>query len=193
MSQFQFHDETSAPAGSQNTLSGNNKAYGFIPNLLGAFAENPAVLDAYLGLSAAFDKTGLTATERQIVAIASSVENDCHFCVAAHTTIAQGQKVPADVLTALRTNTPIADAKLEALRRFTLQVVRQRGFVADADVQRFREAGYDNAAILAVVVGVSLKTFSNYANHFLETPVNEQFAANAWTPAEAGKTPVAAE
>jgi hypothetical protein len=37
----------------------------------------------------------------------------CIYCMAAHTTIFQMKGVPADIVTALRENTPIADEKLE--------------------------------------------------------------------------------
>jgi uncharacterized peroxidase-related enzyme len=182
MSDFHFYDETNAPEAARGTLTEVKKAYGMVPGLLAGMAENPAVLDAYLGLSTALGKSGLTAAEQQVVTIATSVENTCHFCVAAHSAVATMQKVPADVIASLRANRPIADARLEALRQFTLKIVRQRGFIADADVAAFRAAGYDNSAVLAVILGVTLKTFSNYTNHIIESPLNAPFQAFAWTP-----------
>jgi alkylhydroperoxidase family enzyme len=41
-------------------------------------------------------------------------------------------------------------------------------------------AGYDKRQALEVLVGVTMKTLSNYANHLTDTPLNEQFAAEAW-------------
>lgn len=41
------------------------------------------------------------------------------------------------LIDALRDETPIADPKLEALRTFTLKMVRHRGEVSDADVSEF--------------------------------------------------------
>ena len=57
-----------------------------------------------------------------------------------------------------------------------------RGFVSDTDVDAFIAAGYDRAAVLAVILGVSLKVISNYTNHVAETPVNDAFQKHAWTP-----------
>jgi AhpD family alkylhydroperoxidase len=190
MSDFLFYDETSAPAAAQASLQGVKAAFGLIPGLLAGLAENPAALEAYLAISGQFAKSGLSPTEQQVVAITVSVENECHFCVAAHSAVAAGQSVPADVIAAVRNQSPIRDAKLEALRQFTLKIVRQRGFIAQTDVHAFEAAGYSKSAVFAVLLGVTLKTFSNYTNHIIESPLNSQFEAFAWTPTV---RPVAAE
>jgi hypothetical protein len=41
-----------APAGSKSTLEGVQKAFGFIPNLMGVFANSPEMLKGYLALDA---------------------------------------------------------------------------------------------------------------------------------------------
>ncbi|MEM7460506.1 MAG: carboxymuconolactone decarboxylase family protein, partial [Pseudomonadota bacterium] len=155
---------------------------GFVPSLYAVFAENPAVLHAYTQLSEQLGKTGLSPLEQQVVTITASVENECHFCVAAHTTISEGADLDLSVIDAVREDRPIADPKLEALRLFTKKVVIDRGFVTDCDVDTFLRAGYDRSAVLAVILGVSLKVISNYTNHVAETPVNEAFQKHAWTP-----------
>ena len=180
--QFAIHDETTAPEKARPVLEQARKSLGAIPSLYGVLAENPAALNAYQTLSRIFGEAGLSPLEQQIVTIATSVENECHFCVAAHSAIAAGQNLDQDVINALRDNRPINDAKLEALRAFTRKVVIQRGFVSDADVEAFLASGYDQAAVLAVIVGVSLKVISNYTNHVAETPVNDIFQPFTWTP-----------
>ncbi|MHC4838288.1 MAG: carboxymuconolactone decarboxylase family protein [Planctomycetota bacterium] len=100
--------------------------------------------------------------------------------MAAHSTVAAGKGMPEDVLDALRAGTPIADAKLEALRVFTEAMVRERGEVAGAPLQAFLEAGYAPAQALEVVTGVAMKTISNYVNHFAETPLDAPFAGRKW-------------
>lgn len=182
MAKFDIHDEITAPDTARATLDGAKKSLGFVPSLYGVLAENPAALEAYTTLAGIFGKAGLNPLEQQVVTVAASVLNECHFCVAAHTAISVGQKLDQDVINAIRGNRAIADPKLEALRQFTNKVVSQRGFVTDADVDAFIEAGYDRAAVLAVIVGVSLKVISNYTNHVAETPVNEAFVAFSWTP-----------
>jgi AhpD family alkylhydroperoxidase len=152
------------------------------------FAENPAVLHAYTQLSDQLGKTGLSPLEQQIVTITASVENECHFCVAAHTTISEGAGLDLSVIEAVREDRPIVDPRLEALRVFTKKTVIDRGFVSDTDVDTFLAAGYDRSAVLAVILGVALKVISNYTNHVAETPVNAAFQKHAWTPKTARET-----
>ena len=182
MANFTLHDSSTAPEGSRDFIAGVEKKMGFVPSLYAVFAENPAVLHAYTQLADQLGKTGLSPLEQQVVTIAASVENECHFCVAAHTTISEGAGLDLSVIDAVREDRAIADPKLEALRVFTKIVVIDRGFVSDCDVDTFLKAGYDRAAVLAVILGVALKVISNYTNHVAETPVNEAFQKHAWTP-----------
>ncbi len=182
MAKFTLHDETTAPEGARDFIAGVNKKMGFVPSLYAVFAENPTVLNAYTTLSEQLGKSGLSPLEQQIVTITASVENECHFCVAAHTTISEGQGLDLDVIAAVREDRPIDDPRLEALRVFTKKTVIDRGFVSDADVDTFLAAGWDRASVLAVILGISLKVISNYTNHVAETPVNEAFQKHAWTP-----------
>ena len=162
MAEFTLHDSSTAPDGSRDFIAGVEKKMGFVPSLYAVFAENPAVLHAYTQLADQLAKTGLSPLEQQVVTIAASVENECHFCVAAHTTISEGAGLDLNVIEAVREDRPIDDPKLEALRLFTKKVVIDRGFVTDCDV--------------------ALKVISNYTNHVAETPVNEAFQKHAWTP-----------
>ena len=108
-----------------------------------------------------------------------NVEHECHYCVPAHSAIAGMMKVDPAITEALRNETPLPE-KLEALRQFTLTVVRQRGQVADADTEAFLNAGYSKQQILEVVLGVAQKVMSNYVNHLAETPVDEAFKPFVW-------------
>lgn len=179
---FPIHTPEDAPEGSRTGLEGAKKKMGMVPNLLGILAGAPAALSSYQSLSAAFGSSSFSPTEQQIVLIATSVENDCRYCVAAHTTMSKMAKVPEDVLTALRSGSPLADPKLEALRQFTLAVVTKRGWVEADDIAAFTAAGYGSEQILEVVTGVTLKTLTNYVNHVAETPLDAPFQAEAWQP-----------
>ncbi len=70
--------------------------------------------------------------------------------------------------------------KLEALRTFTLQMLRERGNVTEAQVKTFFDAGYTHRAVLDVVLGLSQKVMSNYVNHVAETPLDEPVKPLAW-------------
>ena len=186
MSIFSIHTAESAPEASRPILNSAARKFGFVPNLLGALAEAPAALQAYVTLADILAKSSFTPTEREVVLITVSTQNECHYCVAAHSTIAQMQKVNADVIAALRERRPLADARLEALRRFTATLVETRGWAADDDVQAFLAAGFTRGQALEVVLGIAFKTLSNYANHLIDTPVDAAFAPQAWPAAKAG-------
>jgi uncharacterized peroxidase-related enzyme len=183
MQEFKIHSSTSAPTDAREPLEQVSSNFGFIPNVLAVMAGAPPLLKGYLAISNLFDQTSLTPTERQVVLLSVSHENSCHYCMAAHTVVAEMSKVPAEVIEALRDDRPIADSKLEALRRFTKAVVKSRGMPMDQEVTSFLEAGYSQANILEVILGVGMKTMSNYINHIADTPLDEAFAPKAWQAA----------
>lgn len=182
MTNFKTHTIESAPADSQPFLEGAKNAYSFVPNLLGTMATAPALLEGYITLAGIFDKTDLSETERQIILMTNNRLNGCTYCMAAHTTISQMANVPTDVIEALRTNTPIADAKLEALRIFAAIVNETRGWPSDEQVANFIAAGYSEQTVLEVILGTGLKVLSNYTNHVAATKVDDAFAPNIWAP-----------
>lgn len=180
---YKVHTIETAPEAAKSTLTTAKLGYGFVPNLLGIMAEAPALAKAYPTLGALFDETSLTPTERQTVLLTVSAVNGCEYCVAAHSVVAGMQKVPADVIQAIRDGESIADAKLEALRRFTVAMVETRGRPPEQDTKAFFDAGYGRAQVLEVVLGVGLKTLSNYTNHIAHTPVDAAFAGATWSKA----------
>jgi AhpD family alkylhydroperoxidase len=182
MNSFTLHTVATAPAASQPLLTGATQAYGFLPNLLAGMAESSALLEGYMTLAGIFNKTALSETERQIILMTSNRLNGCTYCMAAHTTLSQGAKVPADVITALREGTPIADARLEALRRFAVRIVESRGWPTEHDIDALLAAGYARQTVFDVILGTSLKVMSNYTNHVVRTPLDAPFRANAWEP-----------
>ena len=185
MTDFTIHTVETAPAAAKPILESGKQNFGFIPNLYGVMAESPEILEAYGALAEFFGKSSLTDVERNVVWLAINVEHNCHYCVPAHSVIAKSQGVDADTVNALRNAEPIKDPKLEALRAFTLKVVRQRGVVNDADIDAFLAAGFTKRNILDVILGVSHKVISNYVNHFAQTPVDDAFKSEAWTPTRA--------
>ncbi len=183
MTDFAIHTTDTTQPKSAELLKGVAKAYGFVPNLMGVFAESPATLEAYLNLGKLLDGSSFDATELQTVILAISRENNCEYCVAAHTTVAAMQGVPADVVDAIRSDEPIADARLETLRRFATLVVQKRGWLEDEEVAQFLAAGFTRQQVLEVILAVAFKTLSNYTNHIAATPLDAAFGGNAWRAA----------
>jgi alkylhydroperoxidase family enzyme len=75
----------------------------------------------------------------------------------------------------------LKNPKLEALRTMTLSMVRNRGNVSQGELEAFYAAGYGEQQLLEIILGLSQKTISNYANHIANTPVDAGFQKFAWT------------
>ena len=184
MADFEIHTLDSAPDASRALLEDSYKAFGRVPGLHAVMAEAPALLDGYKHLHRVFQQdTSFDKDELTVVWQTINVEHECHYCVPAHTGIAKMMKVDDAISNALRNETPLPNERLEALRTFTLQVVRQRGVVSDADLQAFFEAGFTKRQVLEVVLGVAQKVMSNYTNHLAETPVDAPMQAFSWQKA----------
>jgi uncharacterized peroxidase-related enzyme len=177
---FKVHDIDTAPARSADILNGVQKAWGFIPNLHRVLAESPAALEAYATLWGIAEKTSFTPAERNIVYLSIIYENECVYCMAGHSNLSRMAKVSDEAIAAVREGRPIADPKLEALRRFAALITRNRGVVSQADVEAFKAAGYGNQAILDVLVLAATKLISNYTNHLAQTPLDGFMKGAEW-------------
>ncbi len=183
MHNYQIYDETTAPEQSRQTLKQARARFGLIPNLMAVMAESPALVNAYGAITQIFEQTSFSDTEKQLVLLTVSHENSCHYCMAAHSTVAQMKQVPAEIVAALRDGQPLADKKLEALRQFVRTVVKNRGHANEAEINAFLDAGYSRAQIFDVLVGVGMKTLSNYTNHLTNIPIDAAFQPQAWKKA----------
>lgn len=181
--EFPYHTEASASAAAREVFAASAAKYGMVANLFRKMAESPVLLQGYWHLSGLFEQSSLSPTEQQVVLIAVSARNGCRYCVGVHSVLADMGEVPSEVTDALRAGQPVPDARLEALRRFAEQVVEARGWVPEAEVRGFLEAGFTREQVLDVVLGVGLKTLSNYTNHLVGTELDSPFAGRAWEPA----------
>jgi uncharacterized peroxidase-related enzyme len=155
---------------------------GMIPNMYGTMANSPAMLQTYVhGYSQFRENSGFTSAEQELVFLTISRENECHYCMAAHSFVADNiSMVPLEVTEAIRNDAPITDSKLSALRAFTQAMVISRGRPSEGDVDEFTHAGYSENHILDIILAISVKTISNYSNHVFDTPVDAAFTVRSW-------------
>ncbi|SCZ67425.1 carboxymuconolactone decarboxylase family protein [Epibacterium ulvae] len=184
MSTFPLHSIETAPDAAKPLLQKAVKDYGMLPGLYQVMASSPELLESYFKLHELFERSALSVAERNVVWLAINVEHSCHYCVPAHTAIAIMQGVDDTTISALREERPLADPRLEALRKFTLILVRERGNAPQKDVDDFLAAGFEHRAILDILVGLAQKVLSNYTNHLAETPIDKPFLPHAWEKAE---------
>lgn len=183
MSTLDRFDETNAPEKSVPLIEKSKAAFGRLPGLHSVLAGSPAAFEGYQILHRLFaEETAFDADEKTVVWQAINVEHGCHYCVPAHTGIAKMMKVDDEISNALRDETALPNAKLEALRTFTIAMVRERGNVSDETLQTFYDAGYGQRQVLEVILGLAQKVMSNYTNHIANTPVDQVMKKFAWTP-----------
>ncbi|MGJ8690378.1 MAG: carboxymuconolactone decarboxylase family protein [Gammaproteobacteria bacterium] len=181
MTKLTIHDLETAPEQSKPFLEASLKANGRIPGLHGVLASSPELLEAYQALHKLFVASSFDNEELTVVWQTINVEHECHYCVPAHTGIANMMKVDPALTEALRNSTAMPTEKLQALHDTTLAIVRQRGYVTDDQVKAFFAAGYEERQLLEIILGLSQKVISNYVNHIAETPVDKVFEKFAWT------------
>lgn len=177
---FQPLTIASAPEASKPVLENIQKAFGFIPNLMATFANSPTVLQGYLAMDGVFEKGTFSAAERQLIFLAASVENECGYCTAAHSTIAKAfLKVPAETVAAVRNGNTLDDKKQNALVNLVREIVAKRGHASESTVEAFLHAGYGKPQVMELLLGVALKTVSNYLDHLSPATLDQAFAAEA--------------
>jgi uncharacterized peroxidase-related enzyme len=176
MTKFELYNESNAPEESQALLKEVKKQWGFVPKLQATLAQSPVALEAYTRLFGLVHKSALTPVEQQVVYQAINVLHGCEYCTAGHTYLSRKAGVPEQAIQALRDSTPIADARLQALRSFAESVSTRRGLVEDVVVDTFIAAGFTKQNVLEVVTIIATKTISNYTNHLTHTPLEDFMA-----------------
>jgi AhpD family alkylhydroperoxidase len=108
---------------------------------------------------------------REQIALAVAQENDCDYCLAAHTALGRSVGLSDEAIRDSRRGAS-PDSKTDAALRFARLIVEKRGRVSDEDVARVRYAGHTDAEIAEIVANVAVNIFTNYFNHVAETEVD---------------------
>jgi uncharacterized peroxidase-related enzyme len=152
-------------------LSQVKASLGKIPNTLATLGNASVALDGYLSLSKTLSRGRLSARQGEILALAIAQENECQYCLSAHTELSKAVGLSAaEALKARAGNTD--DPFERALTSFAKNIVRQRGLVSDQDLDLARKAGIDDSLMLEIVANVALHTLTNYANRLADTDID---------------------
>ncbi|WP_152362834.1 carboxymuconolactone decarboxylase family protein [Microlunatus speluncae] len=180
---FADHTTETAPEAARRSMAATEKHLGYLPAAVARFATAPQLLNGFLQLSGMFEATSLDPLARETLIMTMATRNRCHLCVAMHTAkLVQLGADPA-LVTALRTDEPLPDGRLAALREFTITVLETAGDVPDEALDAFVAAGFTAQQALEVVLGIGAYTMSTLANRLTKAPVDDSLAAHAWTPA----------
>lgn len=174
---FPVHTTGSAPPAARRTMAGVEKRFGYLPAAVARLAESPELLDGFLRASALFDATTLDPVAREVLVLTVAHRNGCHLCVAMHGRTLRDLGGDEDLLSALHSGEPLADARLEALRAFVLEVFATAGEASEESVRAFLASGYTLRNALEVVLGIGAYTMSTFANRLTRAPVDAQLAS----------------
>lgn len=144
---------------------------GVVPNIFKLMAQAPNVLTGYLAFNSSLGNGTLSTQEREQIALAVSGFNKCTYCASAHTAIAQKAGLKTEETT-LNLKGKASSPKIEALLKFTSEVVKTKGNVSDSDMQNLRAAGYSDTQIVEIVAAIAGTIFTNYFNHVAGTEVD---------------------
>ncbi|MBA8886597.1 putative peroxidase-related enzyme [Dokdonella fugitiva] len=153
------------------SLDAVQKKLGVLPNMFRTFAHTPVALNAYLQLAEVAASGRFDAKQRELIALAVGDRNGCDYCLAAHGAIGRMVGLAPGEIAAARaaSATRAGDAAVLALAQ---RIVDARGHVPTAELDAFKAAGFDDAAILEVLVNVVLNIYTNYTNHLARTDID---------------------
>jgi uncharacterized peroxidase-related enzyme len=161
-------DPAQATGKAKDLFAAVQKEFGKVPNAYQVLANSPATLEGFLAFAGALEGSSLSKQIRERIALVVANENDCSYCLAAHSAIAQMCGLTKeDVLNSAQAQGP--DPKTTTLLAFAQAIVRDRGKLDSQDVESVRKAGFTDAEILDVMALVAINNFTNYMNHMVGT------------------------
>jgi uncharacterized peroxidase-related enzyme len=161
-----------APLASQPLLNAVKQKLGIAPNVFRLVANSPAALEGYVSLLGALDKGALATATHERIALAIAEINGCSYCLSAHTYLGKNVAKLDDAEMTANRNGASNDPKADAAVRFAVKVARERGHVSEADFRAVKQAGYDDAQIIEIVLHVALNTWTNYINEVAKTEID---------------------
>ena len=186
MTTFPVYTMESAPERSKPALQQLQSAFGMIPNIAGAMATSPALINSLVGLFGNVHGGSFTEAQVQAVLLTDAVTNACPWAVAFHTALALKEGIdPADVQ-AIRERRLPKEAKLAVLSALAKAMIEKRGRLDDQDLDRFIAAGFGKDHALEVIAIVAASTITNYTGSITKPPLEAPFQAHAWAPRELG-------
>lgn len=172
MARLPLIDPAEATGPAADLLTAVRQALGVTPNMTRAMANSPAVLKGYLELSGALAGGTLPLAVREQLALTVAEENNCDYCLAAHSYLATNVAgLEDDEVTAAR-HARATDPTAAAALRLAAAVTAGRGALSDADFTAARDAGLTDGQISEVIGHVALNVLTNYFNKAVQTDID---------------------
>lgn len=132
---------------------------GFVPNVLRAYAFDAAKLAAFIDMvdNLMLGESGLTKTEREMIAVVVSAVNHCHYCLTAHGAALRqraGDPILGDTV-AQNYRAAALPERQKAMLDFAVKLTEAPGKIEESDREALRRAGFADRDIwdIAAVAG----------------------------------------
>ena len=174
MPRINIVDEANADLRTKAVLAKVRSRGGEDWNVLKALAHNPAALEGHLALSGALRKSGLRDEEHEVIAFEVAHHNGCHYCVPAHVHVARSIGMASEVVDSLSAGELCeADGEVAILQELVRAILATKGKLGDADFGRFKDAGFDDARMVAILAVIGIYTWFNYFNRLAGTELDD--------------------
>ena len=177
---YQVHTMQSAPEASQPVLAQAQQAFGFIPNIAGAIANSPDLLEGFFGLFQQVHSGSFTEAEIQTLLLTNAVTNASSWPVAFHTMLALKEGLTPGDVEAIRNRGLPADAHLAALSALARKLIETRGHVTEDDLAGFIDAGFKREQTLEILGVIAASAITNYAGTITQPPLEAFLQPYAW-------------
>src|SRR5258706_11437444 len=184
ISRFPVPELDTLPADIRTRIVAVHEKAGFIPNVFLAFAHRPDEFRAFFAYhDALMEKAGgpggLSKAEREMIVVATSSANHCHYCVIAHGAILRIRaKDPliADQVATNYLNAPLTPRQ-RAMLDFAVKVAGRSHEVAEDDFALLRTHGMSDEDVWDVGAIAALFALSNRMANMLALRPNDEFYA----------------
>ena len=138
---------------------------GFVPNVLRAYAFDNTKLQAFIDMvdDLMLGDSGLSKLEREMIAVAVSAVNHCHYCLTAHgAAVRQRGKDPElGELIAQNYRAARLDARQKAMLDFAVKLTEHPDKIEEADREALRRAGFSDRDIWDIAAIAGFYNMSN--------------------------------
>ena len=152
---------------------------GFVPNVFLALARRPEEFRAFFAVHDALmeKEGGLTKAEREMIVVATSGANNCHYCVVAHGAILRIRSKNPLIADQVAINYRKADItpRQRAMLDFAMKVALDSRSIDDADFDVLRAGGFDDEDIWDIGAIAGFFAFSNRMANFAAIRPNDEF------------------
>lgn len=152
------------------------KGMGFVPNIYAFFTKSENALESYVEFSNR--KTTFSKKEKEVINLVVSEYNGCNYCLSAHSLIARLNGFTTEEILKVRQGKVPLNNKLNALAKFTLEILKNRGKITNEQRAMFLDAGYDEAHLVDVAMTIGEKTISNLIYNMVKFDIDFPEAPN---------------